>query len=290
MIVDYLGEIVNKNSVVLFNIFENLPPSPVKRKNANIDWDPLASSRNGSQLESKITTSTANEPRRKYPYLQNKYGSISERNYNPNPVYNRIEKKNTWEKIKNIFKYDQKIKEEKSEYFSLHSQDERVSIWGKVKSALFPDQPLYTEHHYLGPIPVIKTNDVRPSSNSNTSTAQAGQKYSTNEYSEIYKDAVTGLAEEFKDSVKDVLSPMETSDPETHLNNFINDPLVQDFVQKLAETQETFLTRVSEITRADIVNSGVGFWKIMYQLVLHLVMFIILTSFGIDIVTEGGLV
>ena len=205
-------------------------------------------------------------------------------------MYNQIEKKNIWEKIKSIIKYDQEINTEKSEYFSPDPQNEGVSIWGKFKSVLFPDQPLYTEHHYLGPVPVIKTNDVGPSTNLNPSTAQIGQGYSSNEFSEIYKDAATGLAKEFKDSVKDVLSPMKTSDPETHLSNFINDPLVQDFVQKLADTQETFVTRVSEITRADIVNTGVGFWKIIYQLILLFVTLIILTSFGIDIVTEGGLV
>ena len=233
---------------------------------------------------------TANEPKRNDAYVQNEYASISERSYNPNLVYNRIEKKNIWEEIKSIIKYDQKTNAEKYEYFSPDPQDERVSIWAKVRSVLFSDQPYYTEHHYLGPVPVIKTNDVGPSTNLNPLTGQKGQEYSKNEYSEIYKDTVPGLAEEFKDSVKDVLSPMETSDPETHLNNFINDPLVQDFVQKLADTQEKFLTRVSEITRADIVNTGVGFWKIMYQLLLLLVTFIILTSFGIDIVTEGGLV
>ena len=249
-----------------------------------------ASSRNGSQLENRISTLTANEPNTNHAYVQNEYGSISERNDTPNPVYNQIEKKNIWDKIKSISKYDQEINTEKSEYFSPDSKDERLSIWEKVKGVLFPDQPLYTEHHYLGPVPVIKTNDVGPSTNSNPSTAHIGQGYSSNEFSEIYKDAATGLAQEFKDSVKDVLSPMETSDPETHLSNFINDPLVQDFVQKLANTQETFLTRVSKITRADIVNRSVGFWKIMYQLLLLLVTFIILTSFGIDIVTEGGLV
>ena len=124
---------------------------------------------------------------------------------------------------------------------------------------------------------------------------------SDKEYIELYKDAANEIFHsiknvvqklvpiDIKDTVKEVLSPMETSDPETHFENLINNPLIQDVVQEVSESQDTFLSRVSEITRADLVNTGVEFWKIMYQLLFVLVAFIILTPFGIDIMTEGGL-
>ena len=86
------------------------------------------------------------------------------------------------------------------------------------------------------------------------------------------------------------LGNMQTSDPETHFSSFINDPLVSDIVQKVNDTPDYLLTRVSEISRKDIVDTAVAFWKTMYQLLFFLVVFIILTPFGIDIMTEGGLV
>ena len=60
--------------------------------------------------------------------------------------------------------------------------------------------------------------------------------------------------------------------------------------QKVSDTKDEILTRVSEIDRTDVINSTVAWWKVIYQFLFVLVTFIILTPFGIDIMTDGGLV
>ena len=240
---------------------------------------------------------------------------------NTDGIIEKIKKGNVWKTFKEILSpkatynpethfsnfiarvkgHGEDVKVEKSEYHNAESEIEEVSIWEKVKSAFSQNQPLYTEHHYLGPLPIINENDLESSPISNPSIVHTSEGTSDKEYIELYKDAANEIFHsiknaaqklvpiDIKDTVKEVLSPMETSDPETHFENLINDPLIQDVVQEVSESQDTFLTRVSEITRADLVNTGVEFWKIMYQLLFVLVAFIILTPFGIDIMTEGGL-
>ena len=274
-------------------------------------------------------------------------------------VWDKVKKSAVWNSVKEILspkttfdpkthldnfisfqtEYDHDANHESAEYYNPYLVKEgQISIWEKLKSAILPEQPLYTEHHYSGPLPIVEGNEVESNPSAYQPTIPSSQDEPNYEYVEIYKNAANGLlskikqiggslgtlaqkvvptedieqilsphetvdpeqhfsnllekipSEDIKETIAGVLKPMQTSDPETHFSSFINDPVVSDIVQKVNDTPEQLLTRVSEISRKDIVDTAVAFWKTMYQLLFFLVVFIILTPFGIDIMTEGGLV
>ena len=92
------------------------------------------------------------------------------------------------------------------------------------------------------------------------------------------------------DNIKNVISPVETSDPETHYEDFVSKPLVETALNEISKAKEQFFNRVSQIDRNDIHNSLVVWWKIVYQLLFVLVTAVIGGALFVDATMEGGLV
>ena len=126
------------------------------------------------------------------------------------------------------------------------------------------------------------------------------------QYESQYGDVVTGNSEYYSGTkegiwkkikelllpqhVKEIISPAETSDPDVLLDDFLSRPFVETTLNKISQTKEKIFNRVSNISRKDILESTVVWWKVMYQLLFAFIAAIIGGSFLIDMTMEGGLV
>ena len=152
----------------------------------------------------------------------------------------------------------------------MYGQEQKQSIWEKIKTRLFETpKPKYKQ----------QLNTLYES--------QYGEVVTGNSVEGIWKKVKELLLPQ---DVKDFISPVKPSDPDVLFDDFLSRPIVETTLNHISQKKEHFLNRVSQISRKDILESTVVWWKVMYQLLFGLVAAVIGGAFLIDMTMEGGLV
>lgn len=236
-------------------------------------------------------------------------------------AYGQEEKTGIWQTIKELISpkltYDpethfDKLLSPDPGYSQEHGQEEKTGIWETIKKLVSPKSTYDPETHFdnlisSGPVYGQEQKQSLWKQIKNYLLPKPTHKQQINTlYESHYSDIATsnpeyspeikeGLWKKIKElllpqHIKDVISPVETADPDKHFDEFLSEPFVETALNQISQTKEDFFDRVSHITHKDILDSTVVWWKIMYQLMLVLVAAVIGGAFLVDLTMEGGLV
>ena len=156
----------------------------------------------------------------------------------------------------------------------VYGQEQKQSIWKRIKSLLLP-KPTYKQ----------QINTLYESQYGDVVAGNSG-------YNPEIKEGIWKKIKELllPQHVKEIISPTEQSDPDVLFDDFLSKPFVETTLNQISQTKEDFFNRVSQISRKDVYDTTVIWWKVMYQLMFALVSAVIGGAFLIDFTREGGLV